>query len=112
VAGRKRWAWLGGHPLDERELSRRGISAVEEIERDDPLWPGQLAVLFALLLYLVLPPKLTVGPNWLLPSAEFVLFVSLVVAALGGAPPRNAAGRSRSASCSSSRWPTSSRWAS
>ena len=59
--------------MDERELEERGIHAAEELRRDDPLWPGQLSVLAALLLYLVLPPKLTIGPNWLLPSAEFVL---------------------------------------
>jgi hypothetical protein len=80
VAGRKQRAWFRGHPLDERELARRGINAAEELGRDDPLWPGQLAVVVALLLYLVLPPKLTIGPNWLLPSAEGVLLVALVLA--------------------------------
>jgi hypothetical protein len=64
-------------------------SAAEELARDDPLWPGQLAILAALLLYLVLPPKLTVGPNWLLPAAEFVLFVALVAATpRAGSNPR------------------------
>jgi hypothetical protein len=77
VAGRKFWGWLADHPID---------AIPEELERDDQLWPGQVAVLLALLLYLVLPPKLTVGPNWLLPSAEFVLFLGLVVAAPRGGP--------------------------
>jgi hypothetical protein len=80
VAGRKRWTWVHGHPLDERELEARGINAAEELGRDDPLWPGQVAVLVALLLYLVLPPKLTIGPNWLLPAAESVLLAALVLA--------------------------------
>jgi hypothetical protein len=80
VVGHRQWSWLRGHPLDENELAKRGINAAEELDRDDPLWPGQLAVLVALLLYLVLPPKLTIGPNWLLPSAEFVLLASLVLA--------------------------------
>jgi hypothetical protein len=86
VAERKLSTWLGGRSLDELDLARRGISGAEELQRDDPLWPGQLAVLIALVLYLVLPPKLTVGPNWLIPSAELVLFVGLVVAAPRGAP--------------------------
>jgi hypothetical protein len=80
VAGRKLWIWVRDHPLDEQELARRGINAAEELGRDDPLWPGQFAVLVALLLYLVLPPKLTIGPNWLLPSAEGVLLAALVLA--------------------------------
>jgi hypothetical protein len=80
VAGRKESTWVRGHRLDERELARRGIDAAAELGRDDPLWPGQLAVLIALLLYLVLPPKLTIGPNWLLPTAEGVLLAALVLA--------------------------------
>jgi hypothetical protein len=80
VAGRELWTWVRDHPLDERELARRGINAAEELGRDDPLWPGQLAVLVALLLYLVLPTKLTIGPNWLLPSAEGVLLAALFLA--------------------------------
>jgi hypothetical protein len=80
VAGRTLWTWVRDHPLDDRELASRGINAAEELGRDDPLWPGQLAVLAALLLYLVLPPRLTIGPNWLLPSAEGVLLAALVLA--------------------------------
>jgi uncharacterized membrane protein len=71
---------MRGRPLDEGELSRRGISAAEELGRDDPLWPGQLAILAALVLYLVLPPKLTIGPNWIVPGAEFLVLVALVAA--------------------------------
>ena len=36
---------------------------VEDLGRADPLWPGQLATLLALLLYLALPVQLTIGPN-------------------------------------------------
>jgi uncharacterized membrane protein len=71
---------MRGRPLDERELSRRGIGAAEELRRDDPLWPGQLAILAALVLYLVLPPKLTIGPNWIVPGAEFLVLIALVAA--------------------------------
>jgi hypothetical protein len=64
--------------LDYGELAKRGINAGEELGRNDPLWPGQFSVLVALVLYLVLPPKLTIGPNWLVPSAEGVLLAALV----------------------------------
>jgi hypothetical protein len=80
VTGRNRWAWVRARPLDERERAKRGISAAEHLERDDPLWPGQLAILAALLLYPALPPKLTIGPDWTLPTAELVLFAALVAA--------------------------------
>jgi hypothetical protein len=81
VAGGKHATWARGHPLDERELARRGLDAAQHLGRDDPLWPGQVAVLLALVLYLVLPPKLTIGPNWLLPAAEGLLLAGLVFAA-------------------------------
>jgi hypothetical protein len=70
-----------------RDLTRRsrpGSRAGTELTRDDPLWPGQLAVLAALALYFALPPKLTIGPNWLLPSAEAGLLLALVGATRRG----------------------------
>jgi uncharacterized membrane protein len=60
----------------EREI----VGAAEELRRDDPLWPGQLAILAALVLYLVLPPRLTIGPNWIVPAAEGAVLVALVAA--------------------------------
>jgi hypothetical protein len=51
-----------------------------EFERDDPLWPGQVAILAALALYLVLPPRLSIGPRWLVPVAELVLLAALILA--------------------------------
>jgi hypothetical protein len=68
----------------ERELVDRGIRAAQDLGRDDPLWPGQLATLIALGLYLALPAALTIGPGWPLPAAEAVVFVALVVATRGG----------------------------
>ena len=59
------------------------MGAAEELRRDDPLWPGQLAIFAALVLYLVLPPKLTIGPNWIVPSAEAGVLVALVAAVPG-----------------------------
>jgi hypothetical protein len=79
----KHGSWMRARPLDEQELARRGIDAAKELGRDDPLWPGQLAILAALVLYFVLPPKLTVGPNWTVPAAELVLLAALFVAGVG-----------------------------
>jgi hypothetical protein len=57
---------------------------VEKLSRDDPLWPGQLATLAALVLYLALPAALTIGPRWPLPLAEAAVLAALVVATRGG----------------------------
>lgn len=45
-----------------------------------PYWGPQLVVLSALLLDLVLPERLTVGPRWLLPSVEGALLLALAIA--------------------------------
>jgi uncharacterized membrane protein len=82
------WAGLRDQRLQEHELARRGIHALEDLGRDDPLWPGQLAILAALLLYLALPAALTVGPRWPLPVVEAVVLASLVVATLSGREAR------------------------
>jgi uncharacterized membrane protein len=51
------------------------------LERGDPFWPAQLSVAAAIALNLVLSKKVTIGPVWLLPSVEGVLFIALVVIA-------------------------------
>jgi hypothetical protein len=47
-------------------------------------WPAQLCVLGAILLQVRLPEKLTVGPNWLLPSLEGALLIGLAATTPGG----------------------------
>jgi hypothetical protein len=69
------FAWVRDRHLSEQEL--------RELARDDPLWPGQLATLVALLLYLALPEALTLGPRWPLPLAEALVLAALVMAARG-----------------------------
>jgi hypothetical protein len=49
---------------------------------DDPLWPGLAAWLCTLALYVVLPPKLTIGPSWLVPATEIGLFVAVLLTTL------------------------------
>jgi hypothetical protein len=46
----------------------------------DPFLGPQLIVAAAILLDLSLPEKLTIGPSWLLPSAEALLLIGLVAA--------------------------------
>jgi uncharacterized membrane protein len=84
VHGSQRWAWWRDRRLDEQELVDRGILALQEIGRDDPLWPGQLATLAALVLYLALPAALTIGPGWPLPVTESVVLAALVLATRSG----------------------------
>src|SRR4051794_24702138 len=50
-----------------------------EIGREDSFWPAQLATLAAIVLYLLLPGRLTLGPPWLLPIPEGLLFLGLVL---------------------------------
>jgi hypothetical protein len=64
--------------------------AREEFVRRDPLWPEHLTVLAVILLSLTLPDDLTVGPPWLLPAVEGLLFLGLVASTprAGGPEPR------------------------
>ena len=88
VAEKTWWSWMRDRPLSELDLANRGIRAVEDLGRDDPLWPGQLATLAALLLYLALPAQLTVGPGWPLPVSELAVLAALFVATHGGRQAR------------------------
>jgi hypothetical protein len=80
--------WIGDRRLSEQDLIDRGIRAVDELGRDDPLWPGQLATFVALMLYLALPRALTIGPGWPLPLAESIVLLALLVATRGGREAR------------------------
>jgi hypothetical protein len=61
----------------QRELRRLD----KRIEEGDPFWPAQLAVALAIALHLALSDKLVIGPIWLIPAAEGVLLVALIVIA-------------------------------
>jgi uncharacterized membrane protein len=51
----------------------------QELGVVEPFWQAQLAILVALLLYLALPSRLTIGPRWLLPSLEVILLAGLAI---------------------------------
>src|SRR4051794_22024389 len=65
--------------MTEAELAKRGVVLAGRLARRDPLWPGQVATIAALLLYLFLPEKLAIGPGWPLPAAEILALASLIV---------------------------------
>ena len=45
----------------------------------EPFWEAQLAVLVTIVLYVVLPARLTVGPRWIVPGLEGALLVGLTI---------------------------------
>lgn len=59
-------------------IAGRVGSVRRAVDHRDPFWPAQLAILAAIILYLALPEKLTLGPSWLLPVFEGVLLFGLV----------------------------------
>ena len=63
--------------MTEADFAKRGAGLAGRLGRNDPLWPGQVATLAAVLLYFLLPSKLTIGPGWPLPTTEAVALLSL-----------------------------------
>ena len=64
--------------MESDEGGREGSS--ERAPRE-PRWPASLAVIAALLLYMTLPGRLTIGPGWLIPAMEAALLIPLAVRA-------------------------------
>jgi uncharacterized membrane protein len=62
------------------EVTSTERQALGEFAREDPLWPGQLALAAIITLSLVLPEKLTFGPRWLMPAVEAVGLMGLIAA--------------------------------
>lgn len=46
---------------------------------EEPRWHAAIAVVAALILYVTLPPKIVLGPLWLLPALVLVILVPLMV---------------------------------
>jgi hypothetical protein len=64
----------------------------DRLQRDDPHWPAQLAIVVAIGLHIALPGRVTVIPDWIVPVAEGVLLVALVVARRRESPRRRELG--------------------
>jgi hypothetical protein len=68
-------------PGREHHLHRPSPEAIaRNLAKRDPFWAPQLIVAGAIALDLSLPEKLTLGPNWLLPSFEAALVLGLLIA--------------------------------
>jgi uncharacterized membrane protein len=63
---------VSGETTDER--AAWGVACHRE-----PRWPASVAALAALILYLTLPAKLTIGPVWLIPAGEAALLLFLTL---------------------------------
>ena len=85
VTDRHGMRWLRAPRMTEEELARRGAHLVQ-LERHDQLWPGRLATAAAVLLYFLLPEKLTIGPGWPVPTAELLALAALFVHARSQGP--------------------------
>lgn len=55
------------------------VGLEEHLRAEEPFWPAQIAAACALILYLTLPNKLVIGPQWLIPAVEGVLLLGLVL---------------------------------
>lgn len=62
----------------ERPVVMRDEAAVS---RREPRWHASLAVLVAMLLYITLPPRLTIGPVWIAPALVLVVLIPLSILA-------------------------------
>jgi uncharacterized membrane protein len=51
----------------------------QELGVVEPFWEAQLAVLVTIVLYVVLPARLTVGPRWIVPVLEGALLFGLAI---------------------------------
>src|SRR2546429_6384714 len=73
-----------GHAAHQAEHAvERAEDAAGRLERhirnEEPFWPAQIAVALMLVLYLTLPNKVVIGPQWLIPGVEGILLVGLIV---------------------------------
>ena len=71
-------------------------SPAEVSPRGEHRWPVALTVLVAIVLLLLLPDRLTLGPGWILPVAVGVLLIAIAVADPGRIDRRSSAIRAGS----------------
>lgn len=58
---------------------RGARSAHAPVAKEEPRWHAGIAVIAALVLYVTLPPRLIVGPVWVLPAALLVILLPLMI---------------------------------
>jgi hypothetical protein len=52
---------------------------MEKVDKEEPRWHAGLAVVAAIVLYVTLPPKVVVGPVWVLPLVLMAMLVPLML---------------------------------
>lgn len=55
------------------------MALTQPSSRHEPRWPAALAVILATALELTLPPRLSLGPAWVLPALVLILLVPLLI---------------------------------
>ncbi len=65
------------HHLRTAPRARTRPRLLRRLDKLSPYWGPQLVVLVAILMDLILPRELTLGPSWLLPSVEGALLIGL-----------------------------------
>lgn len=62
---------------DALRTAEKDAKQVVRLLRSEPFWQAQAALVGALILYLTLPSKLVIGPDWLMPALELLLIGGL-----------------------------------
>lgn len=52
---------------------------MQQAVREEPRWHAAIAVCAALVLYVTLPPRIVLGPFWLLPALVLVILIPLMI---------------------------------
>jgi uncharacterized membrane protein len=68
---------MAAKPTTPRPAPPDGAATAGQPASREPYWPASLSVLAAVVLYLTLPERLTLGPAWLMPSLDGALLVPL-----------------------------------
>jgi uncharacterized membrane protein len=63
----------------EKSKTGRDKAAWGEPAHAESRWPVELAILAALILYVTLPSRLTLGPVWFVPAVELAILIPLIL---------------------------------
>jgi hypothetical protein len=87
-------AGTSAEPAGDDPTGTDHVDADVPVLKPEKRWPVTLAVLVLIILLVVAPDRLTVGPRWLLPTIEFVFLIAVIVTDPGRIDRRSSALRS------------------